>query len=132
VQDSTVNYSEPHECGFAAKIAPQHVAMDTNVAFLFSAGERDSGLADYSSTPAQRCLAFTPVSRIRASASQNATIRTQDQTLPVGLAKRKTNARHARESPQEQAAHHNANKPNPAPQNQLCVLSRNVGSRNNR
>jgi hypothetical protein len=37
VQDSTVNYSEPHECGFAAKIAPQSVVMDTNVAFLFSA-----------------------------------------------------------------------------------------------
>ena len=37
---------------FAAKSAPQRVATDTNVAFLFPPGERDSGLADYSSTPA--------------------------------------------------------------------------------
>src|SRR5207248_10922489 len=35
-----------------AKSAPQRVAMDTNLAFLFPPGERDPGLADYSSTPA--------------------------------------------------------------------------------
>jgi len=37
VQDSTADSSEPHECVFAAKIAPQRVATDTDVAFLFSA-----------------------------------------------------------------------------------------------
>ena len=48
----TSNYCEPHECVCVAKSAPQRVATDTNVGFYFPPGERDSGLADYSSTPA--------------------------------------------------------------------------------
>jgi len=52
VQDSTANYSEPHESVFAAKIAPQSLPTDTNVAFYFPLGQSDSGLADYSPTPA--------------------------------------------------------------------------------
>jgi hypothetical protein len=42
--DSTADYSEPHECVFAAKIAPQRVETDTNLAFLFS--DRREGFRD--------------------------------------------------------------------------------------
>ena len=52
MQDSTADYSEPHECVFAARIAPQRVAKDTNVALLFSARREGSRTCCYSSRPA--------------------------------------------------------------------------------